>query len=186
MKAALAVLLVLVGSLGWQVFSKNVRIRQQEQTIDGLTKALADKAKLQARTEQVECAESANRFLVSHGWKPGMGDNYENHFNSRLNKCFVLVSGYSLNGDFRTLDLHDAVEGRHYATYNGHDICDPVITGDPDKCAMDSGSIWYDGDDSRTPADFTVGFRGLLYGGGAGDVGTQRAFRDRVRDFMTR
>ena len=78
------------------------------------------------------------------------------------------------------------MEGRHYATYNGHDICDPVITGDPDKCAMDSGSIWYDGDDSRTPADFTVGFRGLLYGGGAGDVGTQRAFRDRVRDFMTR
>ncbi len=61
---------------------------------------------------------------------------------------FVLVSGYLPNDDFRTFDLYDAVGGRHYATYNGHNTCSPAITGNPRKCAMDSGSIWFDGDDS--------------------------------------
>jgi hypothetical protein len=168
------------------VFSRSATIRQQEQRIQDLTAALADKSKQQALAEQRECAASANRFLVSRGWKPDDGSDYENHFNSRLNKCFVLVSGYLLKEDFRTFDLYDAVEGRHYATYNGHNICNPAITKNPRKCAMDSGSIWFDGNDSRTPADFTVGFRGLLYGGGAGDEGTQKAFLDRVRDFMSR
>jgi hypothetical protein len=49
---------------------------------------------------------------------------------------------------------------------------------------LDSGSIWFDGNDSRVPADFTVGFRGLLNGRGAGDENTQKAFLDRVRSFM--
>jgi hypothetical protein len=185
-RARLAVALVILGVLGLGVLSQRSTIRRQKQRIQDLTAALADKSKQQALAEQTECAASANRFLVSRGWKPSDGSDYENHFNSRLNKCFVLMSGYSLNDDFRTLDLYDAVEGRRYATYNGHDICDPTITGNPRKCAMDSGSIWFDGNDSRTPADFTVGFRGLLHGGGAGDESTQKAFLDRVRDFMTR
>jgi hypothetical protein len=39
--------------------------------------------------------------------------------------------------------------------------------------------------DSRNPADFTVGFRGLLYGGGAGDENTQKTFLDRIQVFLT-
>ena len=60
--------------------------------------------------------------------------------------------------------MYDAVEGRHYATYNGHSICNEAITKNPKKCAMDSGSLWFDGDDSKTPADFTVGFRACFMG----------------------
>ncbi len=57
-------------------------------------------------------------------------------------------------------------------------------TGGAVRRQMDSGSIWFDGNDSRLPADFTVGFRGLLYGGGAGDENTQKVFLERVRAFM--
>lgn len=185
-RTILAVGLVVVFVLGWVLLTMNSTIRRQDQRIHELAFALTDKSKQQALVEQTECAASARRFLVSRGWKPGVGDDYENHFNSRLNKCFVLVSSYLLNEDFRTFDLYDAVEGKHYAMYNGHNICDATITRNPRRCAMDSGSIWFDGDDSRAPADFTVGFRGMRYGGGAGDEGTQKAFLDRARDFMNR
>ncbi len=184
MKLAVAAIALALCVLGWSAYSMNATIRQQSQQIRELRAALADNSKQQALAEQTECAAIANRFLVARGWKASDGSDYENHFNLRLNKCFVLVSGYLPNQDFRTIDLYDAVEGRHYATYNGHSICDEAITKNPKKCAMDSGSLWFDGDDSRTPADFTVGFRGLLYGGGAGDEHTQKAFLDRVRAFM--
>src|SRR5262249_20144352 len=114
------------------------------------------------------------------------GDSdYKNHFNSKLNKCFVLVSDYSLNDDFRTLDLYDAAEGKRYATYHGHNVCEVAITKNSKRCALDSGSIWFDGNDSRNPPDFRVGFRGLLYGGGAGDENTQKTFLDQIQAFMT-
>src|SRR5262249_179511 len=111
--------------------------------------------------------------------------DYKNHFNSKLNKCFVLVSEYLLKDDFRTIDLYDAAEGSRYATYNGHNICDVSITKNPKRCALDSGKVWLDGNDSRNPADFTTGFRGLLYGGGSGDENTQKTFLDHVQPFMT-
>ncbi len=50
---------------------------------------------------------------------------------------------------------------------------------------MDSGSIWYDGNDSRWPPDFQVGFRGLLGGGGTGDENTQKIFLDKLQPFLT-
>ena len=173
MKIGLAIALVTVCVLGWIVLSLNATIHQQGAHVRELTASLADKSKQQGFALQTECAQSGGKFLVSRGWKAaGDGSDYENHFNSSLNKCFVLVSGYVPNEDFRTIDLYDAVERKHYATYNGHNVCDPAITRNPRKCATDSGSIWFDGNDSRTPADFTVGFRGLLNGGGAGNQGT--------------
>jgi hypothetical protein len=181
MRVVIAVTVVAVAVLGWELSSTMRIVRRQEQRINELTAALADKSKQQALADQSECAASADKFLVSRGWKP---DDYENHFNSRLNRCFVFVSGYRPKDDFRTSDLYDAVEGKRYASYNGHNICDPWITRNPQKCALDSGAIWFDGDDSKRPADFTAGFRGLLYGGGAGDEKTQKVFLDRVRQFM--
>jgi hypothetical protein len=185
MKVGLATVSAVAIVLGWWAFSMNATIRQQAQQIQELKVALTMKSQEHALAVQTECAANAHKFLARRGWKADDGSSYDNHFNSRLNKCFVLVSEYDLKDDFRTLDLFDAVEGRRYATYNGHNICEVIITKNPKKCIVDSGSIWFDGDDSRQPADFTVGFRGLLYGGGAGDENTQKAFLDRVRGFMS-
>jgi len=184
-KIGLVTLSAVAIALGTCVFSMNRTIRQQIQQIRELKTALATKSQEQGLALQIRCAANAQQFLASRGWKAAFGSSYDNRFNSRLNKCFVLVSEYSVKAEFRTLDLYDAVEGRHYATYNGHNICEVAISKNPRKCALDSGSIWFDGDDSRLPADFTVGFRGLLYGGGAGDEHTQTAFLDRVRSFTS-
>jgi hypothetical protein len=168
-------------TLGWYAVVTSKTVQQQSSEIRELKASIAAASEKQGLADQMACAASAQQFLSSRGWKPGEGDTYENHFNGRLKKCFVLVSAYLFNEDFRSIDLYDAVGGRHYATYNGHNMCILAVS----KCASDGGSLWFDGNDSRQPPDFMVGFRGLLYGGGAGDEQTQRAFLDRVRTFMT-
>ena len=181
MKGALATAFLAVIVLGWRLLSVSRMMLRQMQEIHELRVALTNQSQEEELSHQTECAAAAQKFLTSRGWKAGEGDTYENHFNSRLNKCFVLVSSYTFKGDFRTFDLFDAVEGRRYASYIGHDLCLMY----PKRCLVDSGSIWFDGNDYRSPADFVVGFRGLLHGGGAGDESTQKAFLERVRNFMS-
>jgi hypothetical protein len=194
MKIALAVVVVALLVLTWRLNSTNAALVRQQQTlsqqqqqIQTLHRDLSDKSTQEALTLQTECSEMASKYFARAGGnekRKGLVD-YRNHFNSKLKKCFILVSGYLPNDDFVTIGLYDAVEGRHYATFNGHSICNAAITGNPKKCVVDSGSIWFDGNDSRNPADFTVGFRGLLYGGGAGDENTQKTFLDHVEAFMS-
>jgi hypothetical protein len=184
MKIAIAVLVLALLAVGWRLNSVTAVLGEQRQQVEALKRALSERSTQEALALQTQCSEIASKFLSARGWKPGEGDDYKNHFNTKLKKCFVLLSGYLANQDFVTIDLYDAVEGKHYAMFNGHNICDVAITKNPRKCAVDSGSIWFDGDDSRHPADFTVGFRGLLYGGGSGDESTQKTFLDHVKPFM--
>lgn len=131
---------------------------------------------------QRQCADAAQVFLARQGSKQSTFSWYESAFNERLKTCFVLVFDSSPKNDFRTIDLYDAIGGRRYATYSGHDICDSIVV-DPKKCQFDGGQLWFDGDDSRPP-DFAVGFIGLLNRPGVGDKTTQGQFLQRVRSFM--
>ena len=192
MKVATAILLIAMLALAWRlkfvttvVTHQQQLLAEQQQQIQALHWKLEDKSVQEALSLQTQCSEMASKFLSSRGWKPRAGDDYKNHFNSKLKKCFVLVSSYLPKDDFVTIDLYDAVEGKRYATFNGHQICDVGITKNPKICALDSGSIWFDGNDTRHPADFTVGFRGLLYGGGSGDENTRKTFLDHIQPFMS-
>jgi len=184
MKITSVILLIALLGVAWHLHSQQQLLGEQKQQIQTLNQELTNKSMQEAFTLQAQCSEVARKFLSSKGWKPDAGDEFKNHFNLKLKKCFILVTGYLPNDDFVTIDLYDALEGKHYATYNGHHICDVVITRKPDKCALDSGSIWLDGDDSRTPADFTAGFRGLRFGGGTGDETTQKTFLNHIQPFM--
>lgn len=142
----------------------------------------------QALALQADCASDAMQYLTRRGWKPEDGEtlsDFQSHFSTKLKKCFVLVSNYMPKDDVRLIDVYD-IEGNHYASYHGHNSCGPAGAGKSDKCAIDSGALWYDGDDSRMPPDFVVGFHGLLYGSGRGNQDTQRTFIQKVRAaFMT-
>src|SRR2546426_6747399 len=187
-KVASAILLIVVLALAWRLKSETAVVThqqqllsEQQQQIQALHRELEDKSVQEALSLQTQCSEMASKFLSSRGWKPDEGEHYRNHFNSKFKKCFILVSSYLLlnpKNDFVTINLYDAAEGTRYATFNGHQICDVAITKNPGKCVFDGGSIWFDGNDTRHPADFTVGFRGRLYGGGAGDENTQKTFFD--------
>jgi len=137
---------------------------------------------------QAKCADMAKKYFTDKGYKGSDGFDYTNHYNQRLSKCFILISSYTANDDFLTYDLYDALEGKHYAMYIGHNNCNLTAlsaTGDNlKKCQLDSGSIWFDGNDTKNPADFHVGFQGIAVGPGTGDENTQKQFMDRVQQFI--
>jgi hypothetical protein len=182
-------LLLAVLALGWQLRLVNSRLVRQQQQVQALKSALLDKSKQEMLALQKHCSAAAIVFLQNRGWKTtDESHSYTNHFNSKLNKCFVLISGYLPKDDFRTIDLYDAVEGKHYAMYNGHDICDPVqivILGDRRRCMLDAGVIWYDGNDTKNPPDYHIGFQGITVGPGVGDDNTQKQFLEHIQPFMT-
>ena len=86
MKIGLAIAIATVCGLAWMLSSLKTTVHQQEVRIQQLTASLADKSKQRAFAMQAECAQRATAFLVSRGWKPGLGDEYENHFNARLDR----------------------------------------------------------------------------------------------------
>lgn len=133
---------------------------------------------------QAKCRDDAAKYFSSKNYKNSDGFDYINHYNSKLNRCFILITGRSLNDNSLFIDLYDAIEGKHYATFNGHVSCIDFITNNTNKCNLDSGSIWFDGNDTKNPADTMVGFRGFKNGGGAGDENTQKQFMDAIQLFM--
>ena len=180
MQIALAVLLIAVFLI---LARQQQALSQQQQQIQTLTAALAGKSKQETLFSQNQCSETANKFLSNRHYERTDGFGYQSHFNAKLNKCFVLTSYYSLKDDFLSLDLFDAVEGKHYAEFNGHNICEASPANNPKKCLLDSGSIWFDGNDAKASADFTCGFRGLRFGE-FGNENTQKMFRDHIQPFM--
>jgi len=140
---------------------------------------------------QTQCADRAAVFYKQGGYEKdtqGFSSFYTNHWNKKLGKCFIQITSTSLNNDgFVTMDLFDAFEGKHYAVYMGHNSCDPaslVVLGKPKLCQLDSGSVWLDGNDTRNPADYHVGFEGIANGPGTGDENTQKQFLDHIQHFM--
>lgn len=137
--------------------------------------------------DQTKCSQQAQQFFTSHGYKDsdGITFSYTNHFNSKLNKCFVLVNYYGLSTDILSMDLYDALEGKHYAGFFGHNNCYVAssLTKNPNVCQMDSGNIWFHGNDTKNPADYHVGFGGLM-NGGVGNDNTQKHFLEHLQPFM--
>lgn len=130
---------------------------------------------------QSKCADMAGKFFSSKGYKSSEGFDYKNHYNSKQNKCFILISYGDINTNSIALDLYDALEGKHYAEFYGH--APALCIFDANKCKLDVGNIWYDGNDTRNP-DVQIGFQGLMNGGGTGDKDTETQFMDKIQPFM--
>ena len=136
---------------------------------------------------QEKCSNQSEKFFTkgdNYKNSDGFEFNYTNHFNFKLNKCFILISATNVNDDYLSLDLYDVLEVKHFASYIGHSICNSTVLSminKSNKCKMDSGNIWLDGNDSRNPADITTGFRGFLYGDSIGDENTQKKFIENIQ-----
>ncbi|MCX6753510.1 MAG: hypothetical protein NTV03_00400, partial [Candidatus Nomurabacteria bacterium] len=98
-------------------------------------------------------------------------------------KCFIQINSESVNTNYSTIDVLDAFEGKTYATYIGHIVCDNTFTGNTKICQSDSGNIWFDGNNVRNPSDYRVGFGGII-NGGIGDTNTQKQFLEHIHPFM--
>ena len=75
------------------------------------------------------CADQAEHVFTSEGWRldgsqqNGMIATYTDHFNVRLNKCFMLLAVTNVNETTKDISnsyaLTDAFEGTTYAAYYG-------------------------------------------------------------------
>ena len=175
----------------WNADSNSTTTNNEQQTKDSNSNTQAKQigtSPVVSVDLQTKCATAAEEFFTKNGYrdKSEFSFSYQNHFNLKLNKCFILVSSSNFKDDSLFVDLYDALESKYYAMYLGHSNCDAVslsLTNSPKKCQMDAGNIWYDGDDTKK-SDYTVGFQGLLNGGGMGDANTFKQFMEQVKPFM--
>jgi hypothetical protein len=191
LKISLAVLVIALLALAWRVTSVSAELDEQKQQVHALKKALSEKSTQDALAVQEQCSNAAMTFVFHKAdYKPGqLGFVYENHFNAKMKKCFVLVSYNQLDKFFLSIDLYDAVENKHYGAFNGFTFCNDRNPGRgkagglASKCDLNSGRIWVDGNDTRRGE--VIGFQGSDYGPGVGDEHTCDTFRERLQPFMT-
>lgn len=75
---------------------------------------------------QEKCAKQANEAFTSLGYKYGddMNSYYENHFNQKLNKCFIeiITTSTAINTEKiqRKKFILDAYENKAYADFDGY------------------------------------------------------------------
>lgn len=87
---------------------------------------------------QRKCAEDAEKFFESYKARNFPSNpEYKNHYNSSLNKCFILIS-YGDNRSVKTYELVDIHENKEYASsekYESQPVPACSFLGVPqDKC----------------------------------------------------
>ena len=130
MKLSAAILAVVVIVLGLQLHRQQLTIREQQVRLTEITAKIATSevnAKSNLLGYQEKCAEQARKAFNDLGYKPNDMAGYENHYNTKLNKCFVVVE--STDAKFAPTiwthkSLFDAYEGKGYGDYSWHTVKD--------------------------------------------------------------
>ena len=144
---------------------------------------VASQAVVMNEQRQVACSKSAAEYFKSTN-PDSDHDSYENHYNSKMGKCFILVTQGDYTENFIMISLYDAVEKKEYAEFAGAMTC--VKQGNTDACALNGGSIWQDGNRERghNPPDMRFGFKGAMNGGGRGDENTRVQFLQALHPYL--
>jgi hypothetical protein len=126
MKAIIIILLVAAIGLSVLLFRQNVTIASQGArlaAVDAELSALKQQSKSVSLDLQVKCSEQAKKAFVQGGFKANTA-GYENHYNAKLNKCFIdMQNTTSLGKEFLTNRyVFDAVEGKQYGTYGWRSV----------------------------------------------------------------
>lgn len=117
MKVAIGILLLIAVVLGWLLNSEMTITRQQRGEIEKLTSRLADKTKRENLELQEKCALQAEKVFRAAGWKAD-GQQYQSHFNSKLNKCFMTMEITATSPLTISRFLLDAYEQKEYGSFS--------------------------------------------------------------------
>ena len=155
MKGISLLLLAVVVVLGVYAYRQTGIITAQQGQLATLTSRAStadDRARPASLDLQAKCAEQARKAFVQSGFKATDGAGYENHYNTKLNKCFVDVQNTSTQAAtvWTYRNVYDAFEGKPYGTYAWRTVGDkkywevaPVIcevtspTGEKQLCHSD-------------------------------------------------
>lgn len=122
---------------------------------------------------QIKCSELSEKYFNTQGYNKYINNtDYKNHFNSKLNKCLILIS--TSYEDRLSMDLYDVLESKHYVAFVGNVSCYPHAYQSI-ECQQNHGVIWFDGNDRENPA----------FGLDQSDIKkTQEEFSDYLYKFM--
>jgi hypothetical protein len=124
MRDALILALILaVAILGYILHSQITVLTDQQRQIHELNAKIEAKAKTASLEFQEKCSKQAWETYAENGWKKEPMASFTNHYNDKMNKCFVLVQNTTqskpFNGTFFTNKiLFDAFEGKSYGEYD--------------------------------------------------------------------
>jgi hypothetical protein len=117
-------ILLLVGLAGLGVFaySQQMSLRQQSEVVEKLSARL--EAKARDFSLQEKCAKQAREEFQRWGYAKEAFADLTNHYNERLNKCFLALETRSADksGSYINKFLADAYEGKQYAEYSWFNI----------------------------------------------------------------
>jgi hypothetical protein len=116
----LALLLVAVVVLSFVTFSERSALRQQQDRVRQLNAELKEStSKSMTFERQGKCAQQAREEFRSEGWEKRETAGFTNHFNSKLNKCFMEIEDTDVKQGtlITSKTLSDAFEGKVYANY---------------------------------------------------------------------
>ena len=113
--------------LAYVVFRQNAAIRDQQKALTDLRAQVAatqNKPQTNTLDLQEKCARQAQEAFKRDGFEGEKGALFSNHYNEKLNKCFVQIE----SSDWKTAPgtvftnkvLSDAFEGKVYAEYMWH------------------------------------------------------------------
>lgn len=121
MKATLAVLVAVVIALGVLLVRQSAAIATYETRLAAVSAEVASK-KSASLDLQAQCSEQARKAFNLSGFKESEGTVFRNHYNARLNHCFIETQHPLVQRGvvwtFR--DVYDAFEGHPVATYIWH------------------------------------------------------------------
>lgn len=115
-KVGLIISTVVVLLLAWKVAAELNLNHQLQSQVSELNSKLTNKSTQDNLELQGKCSKQAGATFIQLGYKNGGIDNYQSHYNPKLNKCFISI--YSLaNGATTNESLMDAYEQRVYGQY---------------------------------------------------------------------
>lgn len=133
--------------------AQSERLTQLEQKVRVSTETNSKVEQVVSLENQGKCAAQAKNAFQEMGFKPSDIAGYENHYDARLGKCFILVESTDTISP-KTIMTHrtlfDAFEGRSYGEYAWRSeenkkywevapfVCRvDSPTGEPQKCKTD-------------------------------------------------
>ncbi len=115
---ALILLAILVGVLSLLLYSRTAALRDQRRQVQELNRKLDSLSRTTSFDLQERCAKQADQEFSNLGWKKHEGAVLANHYNQKLNKCFMQVENSDVMGTWITIS--DAFEGKVYAVMGLH------------------------------------------------------------------
>jgi hypothetical protein len=116
-------LIVAVAVLGYLLHTQSTMLKEQQHNIQELGAKIEARSRTASLDLQGKCSKQAWDTYDQSGWKKEQMASFTNHYNEKMNKCFILIQNTTqskpFDGTFFNYKvLMDAFEGKSYGEYD--------------------------------------------------------------------